>query len=143
MTKSVLIVEDLPELGKALLRNLFEAANEAEIPVAVDLVTNKEDALRLSGEKIYDLVSVDGRFPLVPDGDAFDYAGLVLVFHLRKMSRPPGSIIFYSADVSLLHTASLIPKNYLPVHVLSKVADDGTAWIDTCIKVLSGHPVTA
>lgn len=143
MTKSVLIVEDLPELGKALLRSLFEAANEAEISIEVDLVTNREDALRLLGEKEYDLVSVDGRFPSVPDGDVPDYAGLVLIFHLRKMPRQPGFIIFYSADASLLHTASLIPKSYPPVHVISKVMDDGTAWIDTCIKVLSGHPVTA
>lgn len=143
MLKSVMIVEDLPELGKALLRNLCEAANEAEIFVAVDLVTNTEGALHLLGEKIYDLVSVDGRFPSAPDSDVSDSAGLELLFHLRKMSRPPGSIIFYSADASLLHAASLIPKNYPPVHVLSKVTDDGTAWIDACTKVLSGHPLTA
>lgn len=138
-----MIVEDLPELGKALLLNLFEAANGAEICVEVDLVSNTEGALHLLGEKIYDLVSVDGRFPSAPDGDVSDSAGLELLFHLRAMPKPPGSIIFYSADASLLHAASLIPKNYPPVHAISKVMDDGTAWIDTCIKVLSGHPVTA
>lgn len=139
----VLVVEDDPDAAERMLECLSLEIKRAALSHEVVLVTNVQDAVNSLLAEAYDLVSLDGRFPVRPGGHLDTAAGLTLLPRLDLLGHR-GHTVFYAGSDEQLPQARRMIVAGKPVHARAKAlthsVEDGrettSTWAKMCADLL-------